>query len=198
MSNSRYALLKLVLGPALLFTLMPSGCAVGVAPEFEDEPRSDAGTSSQAGGGNGGGAGKPSGASGSGTPSTAGTTSASGSGANPFGGSAGSGGQAGQGGKGGSASGSTNGGAGSAGRGGSAGAGGGGGTSGGCTCAKTLPWTDNTVMNWATGDCVTTGGVTYRYVGTKAQTYANGDCNPAMQEPWCSDSGNDYKFMACP
>jgi hypothetical protein len=195
MSNSRHVLLQLVLGPALVLTLMPSGCAVGVEPEFEDLPLSDAGSSSQAGGGNGGSAGKATGGGGAGAPSTAGTTSTSGSGANPFGGSAGSGGQAGQGGKGGSTSGGASGGAGKA---GSAGAGGAGGTTGGCSCAKTLAWMDDTVMNWATGDCVTSGGVTYRYVGTKAQTYANGDCNPAKQEPWCSDSGNDYKFMACP
>jgi hypothetical protein len=197
MSNSRYPLLQLVLGPALLLTLMPSGCAVGVEPEFEDEPLSSAG-GGLGGGGNGGSAGKTNATGGSSagtpsTPSTAGTTSVSGSGSNPFGGSS-------SGGKGGSGSGGTNGGAGAAGSAGSssAGAGGSGGTSGGCSCAKTLAWMDDMVMNWATGDCVTTAGVTYRYVGMKAQTYANGDCNPAKQEPWCSDSGNDYKFMACP
>jgi hypothetical protein len=54
------------------------------------------------------------------------------------------------------------------------------------------------VLSWATGDCLTTGGVTYLYIGMKAQTYANGQCNPAKQEPWCPDSSNDYKFMACP
>jgi hypothetical protein len=42
------------------------------------------------------------------------------------------------------------------------------------------------------------GDATYKYTGTKAQTYANIQCNPTMQEPWCTDSGNDYKFMVCP
>jgi hypothetical protein len=198
MPNNRYAPLQLVLGAALLLTLLPSGCAVGVDPEFEDEPLVHGGSA------NGGSAGKAAAAAGSGAgmpspPSNGGTTSVSGSGANPFGGSASSGG------KGGSGSGVTNGGAGSAGSAGSgsagssgANAGGSGGASGGCACAKTLAWTDNMSLSWATGDCVTTGGVTYRYIGTKAQTYAHGDCNPAKQAAWCTDSGNDYKFMACP
>jgi hypothetical protein len=204
MPNNRYVPLQLVLGAALLLTLLPSGCAVGVEPEFEDEPLVHGGSAGKAAAAGGSGAGMPS------PPSNGGTTSVSGSGANPFGGSASSGGKGGSGS--GSGSGGTNGGAGSAGSGsagsgsagsGSAGssgtsAGGSGGASGGCACTKTLAWTDNMSLSWATGDCVTTGGVTYRYVGTKAQTYAHGDCNPAKQAAWCTDSGNDYKFMACP
>lgn len=196
MPNSRYAPLQLVLGPALLLTLMPSGCAVGVEPAFEDEPTVHGGSA------NGGSAGKATaGGSGAGTPSppsSAGTTSTSGSGANPFGGSAGSGGKggAGSGGTSGSSAGS---GGSSAGSGGTSGSSAGsGGTSAGCACAKTLAWADNMNLSWASGDCVTTGGVTYLYTGTKAQTYANGDCNPAKQLAWCRDAGNDYKFMACP
>ena len=53
-------------------------------------------------------------------------------------------------------------------------------------------------MSWTTGDCVTTAGTTYEYTGTKAQTYANSQCNPGKQEAWCTDSGNDYKFLVCP
>ena len=79
----------------------------------------------------------------------------------------------------------------------SAGSGGNGGGGSGCACPKTLTWADNTVLNWASGDCLDVSGTKYLYTGAKAQTYANGQCNPTKQEAWCTDSGNDYKFMAC-
>jgi hypothetical protein len=180
---------------ALLVATLPLACAVGVDPElYDDTEAPEAGT-----------AGAPVGSGGSaanvaGTAPKAGTGSTSaGANANPFGGTstggkpnATSGAGSGSGG-GGSA---VNGGA-SAGGGGasSAGAGGGGGA---CGCSTTLMWADNTVMNWVNGDCLTVSGKTYLYTGTKAQTYANSQCNPSKQEAWCTDMGNDYKFMACP
>jgi hypothetical protein len=77
----------------------------------------------------------------------------------------------------------------------SSGAGGGG---SGCGCAKTVIWADNTNVSWVSGDCVSVSGKNYLYTGTKAQTYALGDCNPTAQKTWCTDMGTDYKFMACP
>lgn len=195
MPNRRYALFKLILGRAVLLGAMPTACAIGVEPDFGEVPLTQNGGSGGALGGPGG--------SGAGAGAKAGATSTSGgSAANPFGGSASSGGKAGSssgGGAGSSAGGSSGAaGGGAGGASGSSGSAGSGGGAGGCGCTKTLTWTDNTVMNWTTGDCVTTGGKTYLYVGTKAQTYANAQCNPAKQEPWCPDMDNDYKFMACP
>lgn len=201
MPYRRHAPLKLVLGRALLLVALPLGaCATGVEPELEDQPllSDDAGS---------GGALASQGGSSAGTASPAakaGSSSVSGSSANPFGGSASAGGS----GKAGSNAGGSSGAGASSGAGSSggskAGAGGNAGSSSagaggdGCACPKTLTWTDNTVMSWAPGDCVTAGTTTYLYIGTKAQTYANGQCNPSKQEPWCPDAGNDYKFMACP
>jgi hypothetical protein len=53
------------------------------------------------------------------------------------------------------------------------------------------------VLNWSSGDCLDVAGTKYLYTGAKMQTYANAQCNPTKQEAWCTDSGNDYKFMAC-
>jgi hypothetical protein len=78
------------------------------------------------------------------------------------------------------------------------GGGGGGGGGGSCGCLATKMWTDGANISFTTNDCLTVGTATYKYVGTKAQTYANVQCNPSMQETWCTDSGNDYKFMLCP
>ncbi len=197
----RHAPLKLVLGRVLLLAALPiSACATGVEPEFEDLPllSGDAGS---------GGAQASQGGSNAGTssPSAKAGSSASGSSANPFGGSAGAGGTGKAGSNAGGAGASSGAGSGGskAGAGGSAGSSSAGSSSAGaggdgCACVKTLTWTDNTVMSWAPGDCVTAGSTTYVYIGTKAQTYANGQCNPAKQEPWCPDAGNDFKFMACP
>jgi hypothetical protein len=196
MPYRRHAPLKLVLGRALLAAIASSACATGVEPELEDQPLlSDEGASggALAQGGSSAGTASP--------PAKAGSSAAGGSSANPFGGTASVGGKAG------STGGDAGAGTGAGGFGGGGKAGGGGGSAGsssagaggsGCACAKTLTWTDNTVMSWGPGDCVTAGSATYVYIGTKAQTYANGQCNPAKQEPWCPDTSNDYKFMACP
>jgi hypothetical protein len=190
----RHDPLKLVLGRALLLVALPiTACATGVEPELDDQPllSDDAGS---------GGALASKGGSSAGTstpPAKAGSSSASSSSASPFGGSANAGGKAGSNAGGaGASSGAGSGSGGSAAGGGGSGSAGAGGN--GCACTKTLTWTDNTVMSWAPGDCVTAGSVTYVYIGTKAQTYANGQCNPTKQEPWCPDTSNDYKFMACP
>jgi hypothetical protein len=198
MASGRPALLKLTFSGALLIAAFPAACAVGVEPGFDDEPnQGQAGSTAEGGGGQGG----------SGVLPIAGTTTTSSGGkaTNPFGGTsssggstAGGGGAAGGGGK----AGSSSGGAGTAGSAGSGGAatGGGGGAGGGgagCACPKTLTWVDNMVLNWVSGDCLTVAGKTYLYTGTKAQTYANGQCNPTKQEPWCTSVDGDYKFMAC-
>ena len=190
----RHDPLKLVLGHALLLAALPiAACATGVEPELDDQPllSDDAGS---------GGAPAPQGGSSAGasTPPAKASSSASGSSASPFGGSAAAGGKAGSNAGGaGASSGAGSGSGGSAG-GGSAGSSSAGAGGSGCACAKTLTWMDNTVMSWAPGDCMTAGSATYVYIGTKPQTYANGQCNPAKQEPWCPDTSNDYKFMACP
>jgi len=200
---------KLILSRALLLAALPLACATEVKPEFEDTgetnlPADTAGTS----------AGGTLATAGTSSLPKAGTTSVGGSVAsNPFGGTSSSGSSSGGAASGGSASGgSASGGTASAGSatGGKAGsssggAGGGAGTGGagtggagsGCACPKTLTWMDNTVLNWKTGDCLDVGGAKYLYTGTIAQTYANGQCNPTKQEAWCTDSGNDYKFMLC-
>ena len=185
----------------LLLAGLPLACAVGVSPEVEDSGgtgndggSSAAGTLSVSGSSNGNVAGKPatggtsSGAFG-GTASTGGKGGSSAAGAGGAGSTSGAGG----GGAGGSAGAGGKGGAGGAG-GSSAGAGGGG---AGCACPKTLIWADNTVLSWSSGDCLDVAGTKYLYTGTKMQTYANAQCNPTKQEAWCTDSGNDYKFMAC-
>lgn len=189
--------LSRVLLPGALFL----SCAQGVEPDLDGtgEPNGESGSGGgmpepTAGTGNGGSgtgqAGKANGGSGTnpfgGTSSTAGTGTA-GEDSGGTGGSAGGSGSMAGAGTGGSAGGT----------GGASGSGGSGGGDG-CGCAKTLAWMDNTPMNWSTGDCLTTGGMTYRYTGTKAQTYANAQCKPGMQELWCADMGNDYKFMLCP
>jgi hypothetical protein len=86
---------------------------------------------------------------------------------------------------------------GSGGTGGASGGSGGAG-SGACGCAKTVAWVDDTNISFTTGDCMTVGDVTYKYVGVRPQTWANRDCNPTAQLAWCSDVGADYKFMVCP
>lgn len=180
---------------ALLVVSLPLACAVGVQPEVDDATDPGmAGTTAAPGGAGGSSAGA------SGTMPKAGTTATNaGGGAEPFGGTGSTGGKgnatSGAGG-GGSSSGGAGGGA-TAGAGGSSSAGAGG-SGGACACGATLMWKDNASMNWVTGDCMTVSGKTYRYTGTKAQTYAHGDCNPTKQEAWCTDVGNDYKFVACP
>jgi hypothetical protein len=175
-----------------------SACATGVQQDFVDDDNSSGG-----GQNTGGALMAPSEAGTSTTIPTAGSTGAGGAG-NPFGGSAGSGGKAsagsgGMAGQGGASAGSGGASAGSGGASagsGGASAGSGGGTS--CGCLATKVWTDNANISFTTNDCLTVGTATYKYVGTKAQTYANIQCNPSMQQTWCTDSGNDYKFMLCP
>ncbi len=189
--------LKLGLGSSLLLVVLPTACATGVEPEAEDGNASEGGSAAQAGSGSLGGTGViPS----AGKPSTTG-----GSTSNAFGGSSsagmGAGGSASTGGKGGAGGSASTGGKGGAG-GGTGGSGTGGGTGGGgpvgCACPTKKVWMDNTVLSWKTGDCLTVGAATYVYTGVIAQTYANGQCNPTKQEPWCADTSNDYKFMLCP
>jgi hypothetical protein len=204
MSHLRARQLKLSLWHALLIAALPSACATEVQQEF-DENGDPSGPSSGSGGalvtsGSGGVIPMPKAGS-----STGGN---GGSGVSPFGGtsstggkaSAGTGGTDGEGGtdSGGSGGKATGGSGGASGGSGGASGGTGGGGSGTCGCMKTLAWADNTVLNWATGDCLTVADKTFKYVGTKMQTWANKDCNPTMQLAWCTDSGNDYKFMACP
>jgi hypothetical protein len=181
----------------LLVAALPLACAEGVDPEIYDDSSLEAGTAGMQMGTGGSTAGAPS------TPPKAGTSSTSaGTSSNPFGGSTSTGGKpstaGGSGGSAGSTAGVGGASTGGAAGGSSGGAGGSGGSGSGCACTKTLTWTDNTVMNWVSGDCLSVGGKNYLYTGTKAQTYANAQCNPSMQEPWCTDMGNDYKFMACP
>src|SRR6478609_5438691 len=191
---------------ALLLFVVPVACATGTQPSLDDLPIVEgmAGTTVEEGGSS------SAGTDAGGTPGSAGTLPLAGTTGTTAGSSSGGkGGSTGQGGKSGSSSGGaatagsagkggtgTGGSAGgSAGRGGtgtggsSGGASGGSGGSGGagdaCGCLTApKPWVDNSVMSFKTGDCLTTGGKTYRYTGTKAQTYANGSCNPAKQETW--------------
>jgi hypothetical protein len=210
MPHGRVSANKLNWCRALLIAALPMACATGVLPDLEEGTAGTAGTeaeggSSSSGSPNGGMPGT------SGTFPIAGTTVTGGrgsTGGTPGGGgkagsgsggaSGGASGGSGSGGRGGSGSGGR-GGSGSGGRGGSTagGSGGSGGGTGGCTCAKTVAWVDNSNVSFSKGDCVTTAGKTYLYTGTKAQTYANGSCNPAMQMTWCKDTGNDYNFMLC-
>jgi hypothetical protein len=205
MSGGRVPQLKLTLQRALLIVALPTACAVEVQPNMSDEGGDTGGVSGSAAGG------APLGGM-AGSPAKAGTSSTSGgSVTNAFGGTASSGGKAGSG-SGGSAGSSGGSGSGGSGKGGSGGSGGGtagsgggsaggsggsGGGAGGCGCKKTVPWVDNTNISWGPGDCLTLATKTYLYTGTKMQTYANIQCNPAKQETWCTDSGNDYKFMVC-
>jgi hypothetical protein len=192
--------LKLTRLLAFALALFPTACAIGVTAPIEDE----GGSGNEAGNEAGGSAAL---AGAGGVPGSAGKPSSGGTAANPFGGTASTGGKAGSGsggagGTGGSAKGGAGGSGGTGGvTGGSGGMGGAGsgGTGGGsgCACPKTLTWMDNTVLNWSSGDCLDVSGAKYQYIGTKAQTYANAQCNPTKQEAWCTDSGNDYKFMAC-
>jgi hypothetical protein len=200
--------LKLTLVRALLIAALPTACAVGVEPDMSDQGvTSDAGTSA-----GGTGSGGLAGASTTLPKAGAASTNGGGSVTNAFGGTASGGGKAGSstggsasaGGSkdgGSSAGGSSAGGSSGGGSGGSAGnSGGGAGTGGGtgsCACKQTHAWADNTNISWVTGDCLTVGSKTYLYTGMKMQTWANKDCNPGMQLVWCTDSGNDYKFMAC-
>jgi hypothetical protein len=211
MSNGRSPVHNLSWFRALLLAGLPVACATGVEPDIQ-AGIGIAGTSAEGGTDIGGG-----GSETAGTNSIAGTTSDGGKGAMTSGGTtstagkagSGSGGAAagsGAGGKGGSG-GATGGGGGSAGRGGSGGgssggSGGSGGSAGGCGCTKTIPWVDNMSINppappLVTGECVTVMTQTFLYTGAKDQAYLNGDCNPTGQEPWCTGTGNDYKFMAC-
>mgnify|MGYP001602640697 CR=1 FL=1 len=202
MSYAGLSWLKLDWCRALLLVALPTACAVGVDPKFDDsgaDPDGTAGTSTTAGG----------------TLSTAGTTALPKAGTtstggsavvNPFGGSASAGTSTGgsssagsaNGGAGGASAGNSSGGsAGAAGKGGSAGAGAGaGGTGGGgCACPVKKTWADNTNMTIAPNDCVDVDGAMYLYMGAKTQDWANKDCNPAMQLAWCP--GAEYKFMLC-
>jgi hypothetical protein len=197
MPYGRPGLLKLTFAGALLIAALPTACAVGVEPDFDDAPnQGQAGSTAEGGGGQGG----------SGVLPIAGTTptSTGGKASNPFGGTSSTGGSggaatAGSGGAAGGKGGGSSGGSGTAGSGGAAtgGGGGAGGGGAGCACPKTLPWVDNMVLNWVSGDCLSVAGKNYLYTGTKAQTYANGACNPTKQEAWCTSVDGDYKFMAC-
>lgn len=201
--SSRFAALKLTLCRTLLIAALPTACAVGVTQE-------DPGDMSDQVNPGGSSSGGKLGTSGSATVlPKAGTTSSAGSAVvNPFGGTASGGGSAGSGsggqssagaagsaGKAGSGSGGTGGAAGSSA--GGSGAGTGGASTGGCACPSKKTWADNTNLSFGPGDCVDVGGALYLYTGTKAQTWANKDCNPTMQLAWCSDVGADYKFMLC-
>jgi hypothetical protein len=164
-------------------------CAVGVDQRLEDgdEPNAAGGTLSNGG-------------TRAASPQAGSASSGAGLSSNPFGGTATSGGASTGGQSGASAGGAKNGGgaSGSAAGAGDSGADSGGSVNGTCACPTPLTWMDNTVLSWAPGDCLSVGATTYLYTGTKAQTYANGQCNPGKQEAWCTDSGNDYKFMVCP
>jgi hypothetical protein len=188
----------------LLLAGLPLACAVGVSPEFEDTGgtgndggSSAAGTLSVSGSSSGNVAGKPA-TGGTSSGAFGGTASSGGKGGSS---AAGSGGAGSTGGAGGGSAGGSAGAGGKGGAGGTAGAGGSsagaGGAGAGCACPKTLTWADNTVLNWSSGDCLDVAGTKYLYIGTRMQTYANAQCNPTKQETWCTDSGNDYKFMAC-
>jgi hypothetical protein len=205
MSYARFAPLKLTLLRALLIAALPTACAVGVKPDLEDT--GGTGQTGDTAGTSAGGMLTTTAGSGSVLPHS-GTTSTGGSAvSSPFGGtsSSGSGGAApggasngGSGGSGGSGGAAGAGGKASGGAAGAGGSGGGAGGSGsGCACPKTVMWADNMVLGFVTGNCLDVKGQLYLYTGTKAQTYANGDCNPAKQLSWCTDMGNDYKFMLC-
>jgi hypothetical protein len=186
----------------LCVACVPLACAVGVAPDVEDNGAAPDDAGSSPGGTLSIGGSAPVG--------TAGKTSTGGT--NPsgaFGGSASTGGKAGSasggaagGATGGAASGgkagasSSGGAAGSSSSSGAAGAGAGG-SGAGCTCPAPVTWMDDTVISIKPGDCVDVAGAKYLYTGAKVQTWANKQCNPAQQEAWCPDSSNDYKFMAC-
>lgn len=189
---------------ALLLVALPTACAVGVDPTFEDggtDPDGSAGTSTATGG--------TLGTSGSGSVLPKAGTSSTGGGAvvNPFGGTASAGTSSGGTASAGSASGgaggassagtSSGGSAGAAGKGSGGSAGTGGTAGGGCACPVKKTWADNTNLALVTNDCVDVAGAIYLYTGVKAQTWANKDCNPTMQAAWCSDVGADYKFMLC-
>jgi hypothetical protein len=222
MPHGRVSANKLRWCRALLLVTLPVGCATGVLPELDDT-----GTPSTGGNVAEGGSGSSSGSHSGGMPGTSGTLPTAGTvSSSGGGGSSGSGGTNAGGGKAGSSSGGAT--AGSGGRGGGGGSGGrGGSTAGGsaaggsaaggsaaggssggasggagsgCTCGKTVAWVDDTNVSFVKGDCVTTGGKTYLYTGSKAQTFANGACNPAMQMTWCkasTEGGNDFNFMLC-
>ena len=186
----------------LLLACLPLACAVGVAPEMEEN-----GATGDDGGTAAGGALN---VSGSGPSTTAGKTNTGGVPA-AFGGTATTGGKAGS--SPGGVTGSSSAGSSSAGSvsggvgGGSAGTGGGSagtasaGTAGsgaGCTCPAPVAWMDDTVVDVKPGSCVDVAGARYLYGGSKTQTWANKQCNPTQQEAWCADASNDYKFTACP
>jgi hypothetical protein len=220
MSYARFAALKPTLSRALLILALPSACATEVTPDFGDpgDPSQPADTAGSSAGG------APS-TAGSTTvlPHAGTTTTSAGAATNPFGGTSSAGGSiagassagtsnggtssggassggaskggSSAGGKGGSSSGGATGAGGSAaGTGGSAT---GGGATSGCACPAPKTWADNTNLSFGPGDCVDVAGKVYLYTGTKAQTWANKDCNPTMQLAWCSDVGADYKFMLC-
>lgn len=199
MPNRQRPSSSLALVRLLALGCVPLACAVGVSPEVEDNT-SALGNGGSTAGGSLSIAGSDAVTS-AGKSSTAGTTSGA------FGGTASTAGAAGKpasnGGGAGLASGGTSSG-GAGGSGGGAGAGGTGGGSGGtggagagCACPTTVPWMDNTVTSIKPGSCVDVAGAKYLYTGSKEQTWANKQCNPAAQEAWCPDSSNDYKFMAC-
>jgi len=225
MSYARPAHFKLTWSRALLLASLPLACATEVKPEFEDgdyqppadtagtsaggtEPEPTAGTSnlplsgttsmggtepSNSTGGKSSG-GTSTGGKASGGASTGGTASGGASGGKASGGASTGGKASGGASTGGSASGgaSTGGKAGSS----TGGATGGSGT-GGCTCPTKKTWVDNSNLAFEPGDCLDVAGDIYLYTGSKDQTWANKDCNPAKQLAWCSDVGADYKFMLC-
>jgi hypothetical protein len=207
MSYRHLAQLKLTLCRALVIAALPTACAVGVEPDFGDS--TDPGDTGGGGAGVSSGGTLPlSGSTTGGQAPKAGSPSTNGGTSSPFGGSASTGGKGGSasgGGGGGGTGGSSTGGTAGSSRGGTGGSSTGGtggssagGTGGGtCACPKTLVWADNTNLSFVSGDCLDVAGKIYLYTGTKAQTWANKDCNPTMQLAWCTDVGADYKFALC-
>lgn len=182
MSNSRSAAGKLW-WRAVVFVAAPTACAVATQPDvFDEEPRPSAGSAGAAG--HGGRSGTPAGGS-LGTSGKGGSEAKSGAG--------GAGGRLATGGKGGGA------GAGGtpAGNAGSSGAGAGGNGPLTCACPKPLTWQDAASLSWTRGDCLEVDDQLYLYIGTKPQTFANPECKPTRQLAWCTDTTNDFKFMAC-
>jgi hypothetical protein len=203
--SSRIAALKLTLSRAVLVAALPTACAVGVTQEDPGGMTDPVDTAGSSSGGKLGMSGSTTalpkggmtGSAGSAVVSPFGGTASSGGKAGSSSGGTGSGGAAGSGGKAGSSSGGTGSGGAAGGSTGGAGGSTGGTGTGGCACPTKKTWADNTTLAFGPGDCLDVAGAVYLYTGTKAQTWANKDCNPTMQAAWCSDVGADYKFMLC-
>ena len=221
--SQRIAALRLTLCRAVLIGALPTACAVGVTQEGPGGTSDPIDTAGSSHGGMPGASGSmgvlpKAGSAGSAAVNPFGgsaSTAGSGSGGQSSAGAGGSGGKAGSngggaggvagstaGGSGGRTSGAGTSGGGTSGAGtsgaGTSGAGtsGAGGTAtGGCACPMPKTWADDTSMNFGPGDCLDVKGAIYLYTGTKAQVWAHKDCNPTMQDTWCTSA--DYKFMLC-